>query len=112
MFYNHLIFSKVTLSLRICLKYLVFHCETNRFPVGNNLFHGGERLVSPEETSVSIRGNYCFHQGKPKFLLNETFVVFYAGLIILLISASVPQNGPCVCSLMVHMAAAKQPASR
>lgn len=23
MFYNHLIFSKVTLSLRICLKYLV-----------------------------------------------------------------------------------------
>lgn len=80
--------------------------------MGNNLFHDGERLVSPEETSVSIRGNYCFHQGKPKFLLNETFVVFYAGLIILLISASVPQNGPCVCSLMVHMAAAKQPASR
>ena len=24
MFYNHLIFSKITLSLRICLKYLVF----------------------------------------------------------------------------------------
>ena len=94
------------------VKQVVPRRETNRFPVGNNLFHGGDRLVSPEETSVSIRGNYCFHQGKPKFLLNETFVVFYAGLIILLISASVPQNGPCVCSLMVHMAAAKQPASR
>ena len=90
MFYNYLIFNMVTLSLRILLKYCVSH----------------------RETSVSIRGNYCFHQGKPKFLLNETFVVFYAGLIILLISASVPQNGPCVCSLMVHMAAAKQPASR
>ena len=31
MFYNHLIFSKVTLSLRICLKYLVSLSTTN-FP--------------------------------------------------------------------------------
>mgnify|MGYP004422732149 CR=1 FL=1 len=31
MFYNHLIFSKVTLSLRICLKYLVLPSETRSF---------------------------------------------------------------------------------
>lgn len=31
MFYNHLIFSKVTLSLRICLKYLVSTRETKSF---------------------------------------------------------------------------------
>lgn len=31
MFYNHLIFSKITLSLRICLKYLVSKYETKSF---------------------------------------------------------------------------------
>ena len=31
MFYNHLIFSKITLSLRICLKYLVSYGETQSF---------------------------------------------------------------------------------
>ena len=45
MFYNYLIFSKVTLSLRICLKYLVSPIETLCFTARNRLFHREKRLV-------------------------------------------------------------------
>lgn len=37
MFYNHLIFSKITLSLRICLKYLVSLLENVGFSMGKRI---------------------------------------------------------------------------
>lgn len=46
MFYNYLIFSKVTLSLRICLKYLVSLFETFRFSVRNKWFHGMKQTTA------------------------------------------------------------------
>jgi len=65
MFYNHLIFSKVTLSLRICLKYLVSPDETfhlyrentkyNETLLINPILHNKEKLpVHPFLVEITV----------------------------------------------------------
>jgi hypothetical protein len=58
MFYNHLIFSMVTLSLRIVLKYCVFPGGTPCFTWGNKEFHQTGSFVplkNEEDKEYSFR---------------------------------------------------------
>ena len=70
MFYNHLIFSKVTLSLRICLKYLVFFKETDCSVKGNTLFCLAKHLLF----AYLLLNQNNFSMFATLFMRNMTFV--------------------------------------
>jgi len=66
MFYNHLIFSKVALSLRICLKYLVLLQKTYKFSNQNmevtwrNMLNEQSKyiIIDPQELMSPIKSRY------------------------------------------------------
>ncbi len=71
MFYNHLIFSKVTLSLRICLKYLVSHFKNVRV-LSTNIY----------VNVIDYKINKELHQNKKNRYFSQA--IFYITLLFLL----------------------------